>query len=196
MPEKIHEIRIIRKESTGETNTTNLKEGAQKATPQEDGSAQKTLTEIEWEAPEYVYEPKTARWYFFSAIVAALLIVYGVIEKNFLFIVLVMMGEILVLFWGTEKPPTSHYTLNKKKLHVNDHAYPLKRFQWFAVDEEGEHHKKLVLEPKAQLARRRYIYLDSPEFERDIRSILDGIIDENEEYEEGFVDVLAKFVRF
>jgi len=96
------------------------------------------MNEIRWDAPEFEYQPKSLVWYTTSMLLAALLVGMGVWQRNVLFVAFVVIAEMLMLFWGNEKPRVLTFSLSGKELRIGeDKSYPLHDITEFSVDDEG-----------------------------------------------------------
>lgn len=92
--------------------------------------------EIKWSAPEFEYRAKGVSWYWLSIIIAAALVGVSVWQKNFLFGLLVVLAEILVLVWANREPPLVGFAVNEKGLEVGGqkfHAWT--EMESFSIDD-------------------------------------------------------------
>ena len=71
---------------------------------------------IKWEAPEFELREKGVGWYWTTIIIAVLMLGAAVWQGNFLFAVLVVIGEILVLVWSGKEPPMVTFRITDKGL--------------------------------------------------------------------------------
>lgn len=184
---KIHEIRVIRK-SQSEVQKNELTPAPQKKEGEEKF--------IEWEAPEYGHFTKDTGWFVWSAVIAALLIFFGMVTDSLLFIVIVIIAELLLLFWTTEKPAMIRYIVNEKGVTINDRLILYPRLSWFALAEEREDRKKLVIEQRAKFAPRIQAIWVPTEAEENIRTIFQNKLEESTEYEDRLVDTIARLIKF
>lgn len=106
--------------------------------------------EISWSAPESHFFEKSNRWYIGSAIIAGLIIVFSLWQENFLFVAFTVIAEILVLFWGGQKPRTIQYRLTPEGVVVGDRLFRFRNITGYALIESlgGPHYYELVFRQK------------------------------------------------
>ncbi len=93
-------------------------------------------SEIKWQAPEFEYRPKGVSWYWISIIVAAAIVAVSVWQKNFLFGLLIIVAEILVLVWANREPPFVEFTLNERGLDIGGNKfYVWSEAESFGIDD-------------------------------------------------------------
>lgn len=94
--------------------------------------------QLTWQAPEFEHRPKTVTWYWASIIVAIVLLIFAVWQKNYVFGVFVVIAELLLMVWGSHEPPMVAFTLTPKGLRVGtEKFYPFHEFKNWSVDAEG-----------------------------------------------------------
>src|SRR3989338_4657129 len=149
----------------------------------------------QWTESEFDYEPKGVSWYWISVIVCVALIFFGAVSKNFLFIVFVMIAEVLVLFWGNEKPRPTSFGIDASGLRIDRTFYPYSSLDWFALVEE-EQKKELIIARRSKILPPFHIAVDSADTLDQVRSVLKGKLREKKDYEDHLIDLLAKLFRF
>jgi hypothetical protein len=92
---------------------------------------------INWQAPEFDYREKNIGWYWLSIIVAIVVLAFALWQKNFLFAVFILVGELLILTWSTRKPATIEFTLTEKGFAIGKiHFYPIGEIKSFSIESE------------------------------------------------------------
>jgi hypothetical protein len=80
--------------------------------------------EINWQAPEFEYRPKSISWYWTS-----------IWDRNFLFGVFIVIAEVLLIAWGNDAPPTVNFVLTDSNLSIGETKdYQVKLFENKAPD--------------------------------------------------------------
>ena len=92
--------------------------------------------EIKWEAPEFRYYQKSIIWYWISIILASAVLALAVWEGNFLFGLLVVIAEVLILFWANNKPPMIKFKINEKGLTFGNKFFPYHEILHFSLNDE------------------------------------------------------------
>lgn len=153
------------------------------------------LKEITWQAPEFHYRAKSAGWYWLSLIIAALLILLALWQKNLLFILFVVIAEITLIHWARQTPRTLHFKIDKNGVSIGKikfYAYP--ELEGFHI-KEGEHGiGELILKTKSKLNPCLKISIDS-EDAKPIENLLKKFLVEVE-YEDSVSDAIDKLIGF
>ncbi len=151
---------------------------------------------IQWEAPEFEHREKTVTWYWASIIIAVLMLAAAVWQRNFLFAVLIVIGEILILVWSGKEPRTVPFHLSEKGLVIGDKThYALTDFHAFSI-EPGEHLQWPVISFVLKRKFRPPVHVRAPQGRvADIRAHLALSIPE-QPWEENLIDTLEKFFGF
>lgn len=152
-------------------------------------------TELSWEAPEYQYREKGVSWYWLSIIAAALIIAFSVWEKNFLFGLFVVLGEILLLVWGSRLPQSISFTLTRERIELqNGRSHSLQDFESVSMDALGDGWMEVLFHPRAKL-RTPFKVLFPEERLAELRDFLKTALKEIP-YEPTFLDAIEKLLRF
>lgn len=103
--------------------------------------------EIRWKAPEYEYRPKDAMWYWASIAIAVVLIGAAVWMRNFAFVVLIALGEILIIVWADREPSEYSFWLSEKGIHIGEgnRFYRYGEMQDFGTHDADEEEEWIVL---------------------------------------------------
>lgn len=150
---------------------------------------------LTWSAPEFIYYEKRTGWNIGVAVAAAILILLGLWQRNFLLAVFIAIGGLLVIHWGGRKPETLTYTLSEKGLDIQGKKfYPMEGFTGFAIVDIADDTAELVLKTKRSINTYLKIII-SPEDRTEMEDFLKDHV-EAMEYEETFTEAITRFLRF
>lgn len=151
---------------------------------------------ISWEFPEFIRYDKSARWYIFAAIIAALFLLYAVFTFNFLFAVIILMTVMIILMREKKEPRKIHFAITDMGIMVSRDFFPFRDIKNFSIIYEPPHVKVLYLEFKSKLRPRFSAPLED-ENPNEIRKILKENIDEDlERTGESISDALGRWLKF
>lgn len=92
-----------------------------------------------WTAPEFEYREKKEGWYWVSIIVAILILVFAVWQRNFLFAFFVMVAEIMIIVWGEKRPKNIDFSINERGLNIGqEKTYSHKEVESYGFLEEAD----------------------------------------------------------
>jgi len=157
---------------------------------------------VEWQAPEFEYQPKDVSWYWLSLMVAVILLALAIWQKNFLFAVFVIIAWLVVVYSTRRFPPVRNFKINEKGIEIilskqagaNNKFYPYDEIWGFDIHAVSERYKELVLKLKSRFSP--YIKINIPaDNEEKIKSFLLKHISK-EEYNDSLVDSFSKLIRF
>jgi hypothetical protein len=147
-----------------------------------------------WEAPEYQYYHKDAGWYWLSILIATIIVLISLWERNFLFAFFVIVAELMIISWGSKYPRTVRFEINEKGVVVDGKTtYRFSDIDRFSINEEGEL-SELILYFKTRLSTALQIHFQTENIRR-IRGLLREKISEIH-HDESLTDSLAKLIRF
>lgn len=156
------------------------------------------LNEIIWEAPEFEYQQKSVSWYWVSMFFAAALLAIAVWQKNFLFGLFIVIGEILFIVWGNRKPSMVKFKLTNKGILIGEQKlYEFKNLASFSINPEVEAESEwsnIILQSKNLIQPSLKIYLPKNKIV-EIQKFLSSFIPQVE-YKESFIDIFEKLIRF
>lgn len=156
-----------------------------------------TEYEIEWEAPEYEYYPKSILWFWISIIISIIILIIAIWQKNFLFAILIIIGEILILIWGNSKPKILKFKINNNGIHIGD-------YNFYHFDNIANFSTTKSLMPNLDLIKFNFknkfkfdILILVPEnISNDVKIYLEQKNIFETEYDEHFIDFLQKMFKF
>lgn len=107
---------------------------------------------VSWKAAEYAFRERGLHWYWITIIIAAILFLVAVKQRNFFFGVFVIVGTILLCIMYSRKPTEFEFVLSEKHIEINGRiAYRFDEFVSFAVRDNEFKHNHLILKKKKKL---------------------------------------------
>jgi len=150
--------------------------------------------EINWQAPEFHYHYKDVSWYWLSVIIAGLIILTAIWQKNLLFALFAVIAEIVIIFWAKERPKILNFKLDNKKVHVDKiTAYSYEDLEGFHILEKDDFNE-LILKTKSRMHPFIKIIMEDIDISR-VRDFLKNHLPEIE-YEESLTDHIHKLLKF
>lgn len=154
-----------------------------------------------WQAPEFEYRPKDASWYWLSLIVGIILIVLAVWQKNFLFMIFVVIAWLVITVMANRFPAVWEFKIDEKGINIalpneksNGKFYPYAEIEGFDIHSGGENYKELALKTKSKFSPYLKINIHTADEEK-IKDFLLKILPK-EEYNQSLVDSFSKLIRF
>jgi len=151
-------------------------------------------TAFTWKAPEYPYYEKSSDWYWVLGIIALALIVVAFLMKNFLFVLLVLLGAFAVVLYAVRIPRIITVTISGRGIQIDDRLFPYETLQSFWIFyRPGDHHE---LSLKSDRTLMPYIKIPLPDTDpNEIRELLVKYLKEAKQ-EESMVETLARLIGF
>ncbi len=151
--------------------------------------------EIIWQAPEYLYQEKDVSWYWLSIIATAILVLISLWQRNFLFLVFVVIAEAMILFWAKEYPRNIEFKLDSKGIHIgNIKSYPFDDLEGYHIHEENDYASELILKTRNRFNPHVKILISNDDTE-EIKEFLQNHLNELE-YDESLNDRISKMLGF
>jgi hypothetical protein len=148
-----------------------------------------------WEAPAYERYERGPRWYLFMSLVALGFVAYAVWTTNYLFAFIVLIGAILLVLVGNEKPKRILIQIGQNGVVVNGEFMSFDDLRHFAIVYQPPRVKVLYLYPRGLPFRRHRIYLGEQnpvEIRQFLRQYLEEDLDLRDEH---FSDILGKLLK-
>lgn len=151
---------------------------------------------LTWTAPEFHYYERTSSWYIASIIIALAIMVFALIQRNFLFAIFIVIAELLVLFWAKQEPQVVEYAIDDRGVLLSqDTLRSFTEIQGFAIvtDHPDAPYAELVLRMKRKIATDVKLLIP----QEGIGAIKEALKEHLEEieYEETFAEHLMKILR-
>ncbi len=145
-------------------------------------ATQNEQTLLTWTAPEFRHYPKNAAWYITLSIIAALLIIFQVLQKDIFGAVCIFIFAMFVVIFSRQHPRLVTIRVTTAGLWVDESFIPYKTIKHFWVV-NNDSHKTLNVETTAYLNRTLIIQLADEDPET-IRTTLTGLAPEHAQTEE------------
>jgi len=150
--------------------------------------------EIIWTAPEFRYVHKDVEWYWMTLIVAGILVLIALWQKNLLFAMFIVIAEVMTIMWAKELPKNIEFKLDKKGIHIGKiKFYGYEELSGFHILENNDE-TELILKTREKLHPYLKIILENNEVP-EIKELLKQHLPEIE-YEESLSDTIAKIIGF
>jgi len=152
--------------------------------------------EITWVVPEYYRQKKTTGWYIAACAVLALLLVYCLWTKNFLFAIILVLGGIIIILNDGAEPQKVRIRLDDDGVTIGKKIYDYDELRNFAVvhrPKEGV--KNLYFEFKNTIRHRLSIPLEDEDPWRTREFLLRYLDEDFERTDRPMSEKLAKFLK-
>lgn len=170
---------------------------------------------ISWQAPEFKYYQKDVSWYWLSLIIAIIIVVLAIWQKNFLFAVFVVIAWFIIIHLAGRLPETWQFKIDEEGVEIvlpsgdknRKKIYSYKEIEGFDIhsdyqesESDGKNHlfredyKELVLKFKSKISPYFKINIPLSEEEK-IKNFLLRFLPK-EDYPVSASDSLAKLIKF
>jgi len=151
--------------------------------------------EMTWTAPEYAEYSKHPMWFLAFGIIAAGLVLYGIVSGSWTVALAFLMFGVLGVIAAARKPKAVEIRLTGIGIEINGLLYPHETIRKFWILYHPPHIKAVYFETTAYfngLVRMELAQQDP----RPVREFLDRYLEEELDGEEPVVDVIARRLRF
>ncbi len=104
---------------------------------------------IEWDAPEYYHEPRSADWFWSYGIIVASIAILSVLFSNILFAIFIILAGILAGYYAAREPDIIHCELQPLGILAGKIFYDYTDIKSFWVDDNHPHTKLVLISHKA-----------------------------------------------
>ncbi|MEK7480850.1 MAG: hypothetical protein AAB604_01980 [Patescibacteria group bacterium] len=156
--------------------------------------ASMSITEMAWEAPEYLYYPKSPDWYWGVGITAFALMLIAIFTNNLIFAIFAAVAGFTIALWGARKPKTITIKFDGQGMMIESRRYPYQELTSFWIRYEPPFVKEISILTKQTLLPSLRIPLGN-ENPAEIRAFLLRFLPEKIQ-EESLIEVLARVVKF
>ena len=125
--------------------------------------------EINWQAPEYEYKPKSADWFWTVWIVAIGATIASFLLNNILFGIFILLSAFSVSIYASKKPSLINFSLSEKGISINNKLILYSTLESFWVTEDPnptDGRRKILFKAK----RKTSPYISVPLTEKTIDS--------------------------
>ena len=149
---------------------------------------------MSWEAHEYFHHEKGNDWYWWTGLVAVVLLGLAIYQGSFLFGVLVLVGWFTIVLYAVRPPRNLKFSLTERGVLVESTLYPWQSLKSFWIFYNPPLHKDLSLESKKAFVQFVKIPLGKMEPAK-VREIVIKFLPEVEQ-EESLIDNLSHLAKF
>lgn len=149
-----------------------------------------------WEVDDFIKHPKSKRWYIIASIICLSLVAWAILDKNYLFALILIITSALIVFNDAEAPQKIKVELKYDGLFLGSTFYKFESIsKFYILYKPKEKLKKLYFEFKNPLKHRLTISIDD-ENPIIIRNYLLQFLNEDlEKEDEPFSDAISKIFK-
>jgi hypothetical protein len=149
---------------------------------------------VSWEAPEYTYYRRNADWYWWTGIIAFGLLVFAIVQRSFLFGVLIVVGWFTVMLYALRVPGKIKVIISDQGIQIEKNLYPWRNLESFWIFARPANNDELSLKSKKTFSPFIKIPLGSADQE-ELKEIIKKFLPEAEQ-EESLIDNLSNLAKF
>lgn len=149
---------------------------------------------MHWSAPEYSYHNKDVAWYAAVFGIAVGLVLLALWQRNFLFVVFIIVAAITLMAWGRRQPAIIEFELSNAGLRIGGEQFAKESFNGFYLKNFGKDWSRLYLKKSGKLSNYLVLLLPKNIFDMVRNSCLNHWAEI--ERQESLVDTLADFFGF
>ena len=163
-------------------------------TPQREDAGKALLS---WAFPEYQQYDRGVIWYLVTLIIAGGLLLYAYLDRNFLFIIMILLVLFILFTHHRRDPIRLTITLFERGVQIGRDFFLYRDLDSFAVLYEPPHVKRLYLMPKNSVLKREYSIQLMATNPLEVRKILlDYVREDLEKETESTHDTLSRLLKF
>ncbi|HYE59801.1 MAG TPA: hypothetical protein VEA18_01290 [Candidatus Kapabacteria bacterium] len=146
----------------------------------------------EWTLKEYHQHERGSTWYIVMITFGIILVLYGVISKNFLFSLIIILAAIILFLQSHQEAPDVPFAITELGVVINNRFYPFSELEDFYIIYQPPEVKTLFIHTKSTFRPTlRIPLMDNNPME--IRQTLREYLPENtEKEEEPLADTIAR----
>ncbi|NBV42507.1 hypothetical protein EBR96_07045 [bacterium] len=137
-------------------------------------------TQYTWEGAEYEHLEKTTDWYWGLGIVVVTGIVIAIISKNYLMVILLAVGGIMLAIYANDRPDPVHVEISERGIKLNQELYLFETIQSFWMYRDHKNHDQIIIVTGRKIMPQRIVSLPDDIPATELRSFLLRFITEKE----------------
>ena len=149
---------------------------------------------LTWKAPEYIYHEKSFLWFIIAAIVAFLLVIYGLETYGWTFCVAVVVFAGVYYMFYRHKPEIIDVKLSRIGVKVGRHVFPYSNIRNFWIVYDPPFVKKIYFRMMSKLHPDIFVPLDGVDI-AEVKHILSKYVEEIKGKAEPISDTLVRFFK-
>lgn len=158
-----------------------------------DIKAVKNAAKIYWEAPQFIYYPKSSSWYLGIVILAIILMVIFIWAKQYFSAGIVFLVASVMFIMAKNEPEEIRYQLDINGLSFNNKTYEFNQFKSFWIT-ENDFISTLYLEKIGAFSHPLTIHITKIPASQ-IREFLRQFLPEKEDQPDSLNESFSKFLR-
>ncbi len=152
---------------------------------------------LSWNFPEYQQYDRGVLWYLITFILAGGLLLYAYLDRNFLFIIMILLVLFILFTHHRRDPIRLTITLFERGVQIGKDFFLYRDLDSFAVLYEPPYVKRLYLMPKNSILKREYSIQLMATNPLEVRKILlDYVREDLEKETESTHDTLSRILKF
>ncbi len=150
---------------------------------------------ITWEFPEYVKHIRKKGWYIWASFISLLIIIYSLLTTNYLFALLVIMFDLILVINHRQDPQKIEFTINHDGIHLGKKFYKYNDISKFWLIYQPPHAKNLYFEFKTSIRPKLSIPLGDQD-PLEVKSFLRQYLEEDLDQEnESLTDIIGRIFK-
>ena len=149
---------------------------------------------LEWKTQEFQHYPKDQSWFIISALIAFGLIIWAAFSKNFLLILLIILGYFSIVVFALKKPRKIRLAITSKGIMIDESIYAYDNLKSFWIFYDPPEVSELSLRSKKTIMPFIKIPLGG-ENPVEVRKLLLKYLPERKQ-EESLIDNLARSLKY
>lgn len=154
---------------------------------------EKEINEFYWRAAEYNLKKKDINWYISLFLISLILIIFAILQKNFLFIIFILLTTSFLIYLNRTKPRILDFKVDSLGVNIGQELFlKYEDLEGFGFYEKQDSLDELVLKTKKGISHYFFIPIDKTSKDK-VKEILIKKIPEFQ-YEPSLIDLM--FDRF
>ncbi len=150
---------------------------------------------ITWRAAEYEYRKKGRGWYIAIITVTLLIAVFALWQRNFFFMVFILIAGLMVIVLGNKKPRVVDFYIDEEEVRVgNDIAYSYGDIEWYAIVNRENELNQIVIKTTSKINPVLKLRADS-KITPKAREVLSEKLEEKT-YEPSMIELFSDILKF
>jgi len=149
---------------------------------------------IQWSAPEFEHYQKSKSWFLITGGIAAVLLLWAIFTKSFLFALLIALGYFTIAIYAAKRPKQIQLAITPKGIKIEKSLYEFENLRSFWIFYDPPEIRELSLRSKKSIMP----YIKIPLGEQnpvEVRQILIKYLPEKK-HRESLIDNLARQTKF
>lgn len=148
-----------------------------------------------WQAPEYEFIIKDILWYWMSLAAGLVLVFIAAWQKNFLFIVFIVLAEVLIFSWAEKVPKIWKFHITGKGIQVGEsRIYFFKDIISFDIHEYSDEFGEMIFKMRGKFHPYLKIFIHAEDRE-EIEKIISRFL-RREEIPVSLAEVTGRIIGF